>query len=170
MEDNTTIDDFYSIGLGFTNKSYVPETQNVTENKDLNNNDESFIDSIDKNNSLADKVIDEEKEKNEIIVETVSKDSDSAIETNNISAESYRIDMGFEHKSFSLEDAYYALLTTENINKASDTELKAVGNMLILLKKHIGLTNRRYFEGFDNPSNITYGGYYILPSGEFLQA
>ena len=154
MEDNTTIDDFYSIGLGFTNKSDVPETQNVTENKDLNNNDESFIDSIDKNNSLADKVIDEEKEKNEIIVETVSKDSDSVIETNNISAESYRIDMGFEHKSFSLEDAYYALLTTENINKASDTELKAVGNMLILLKKHIGLTNRRYFEGFDNPSNI----------------
>ena len=134
MEDNTTIDDFYSIGLGFTNKSDVPETQNVTENKDLNDNDESFIDSIDKNNSLADKVIDEEKEKNEIIVETVSKDSDSAIETNNISAESYRIDMGFEHKSFSLEDAYYALITTENINKASDTELKAVGNMLILLK------------------------------------
>ena len=46
------------------------------------------------------------------------------------------------------------VLTSENINKASDTELKAVGNMLILLKKHIGLTNRRYFEGFDNPSNI----------------
>lgn len=26
------------------------------------------------------------------------------------------------------------------------------------------------FKTFDNPSNITYGGYYILPSGEFLQA
>lgn len=26
------------------------------------------------------------------------------------------------------------------------------------------------FKSFENPSNITYGGYYILPSGEFLQA
>ena len=26
------------------------------------------------------------------------------------------------------------------------------------------------FKTFDNPSNITCGGYYILPSGEFLQA
>lgn len=146
MEENTTIDDFYSIGLGFTNKSDTPET-NVTENKDLNN-DDSFIDSIDKNNSLADQTINEAKEKNEIVVETISKDSDSVVESESVSAESYKINMGFKHKDFSLEDAFYSVLTTENINKASDTELKAVGNMLILLKKHIGLINRRYFEGF----------------------
>ena len=45
-----------------------------------------------------------------------------------------------------------------------------------MIEQIVWIKNKNYviiksqFKTFDNPSNITCGGYYILPSGEFLQA
>lgn len=142
--ENPTIDDFYSIGLGFTEPPKENE-QTIVEEKPMDKNQTyTFIDSIHENNEDADNLIDKCKEKSDIICETIeNKDDDSA-------TESYRVSLGFEKKAFSLEDAYESVLMTSDINEASYTELKAIGNMLILLSKNSLTINSQNYELFNN--------------------
>lgn len=148
--ENPTIDDFYAIGLGFTEPPKENKNKVVEDNTTNNNIEYTFIDSIHENNEDADNLIDKCKEKSDIICETIENRDD------NSSNESYKVLLGFKKKDFSLEDAYESVLMTSDINEASYTELKAIGNMLILLSKNSLTINSQNYELFNEkePSSI----------------
>lgn len=155
MSDNS--EDFFSIGMGFI----TPEINTSVKRQESNtitkkNNDPITVirQLVDKNNKKAEKSIDEDKEKTEIINETITIDSNSAIDENQNASESY-IDKEKRIKTFSLEDAMYSLMITEDINSASNKELKAVGNLLILTKRLSSHTDKlNSINNLENPSSI----------------
>ena len=155
MSDNS--EDFFSIGMGFvtpvTNTSVKKQETKIITKK---NNDPITVirQLVDENNEKAEKSIDEDKEKSEIINESIVSDSDSAIDENQNASESY-IDREKRIKTFSLEDAMYSVIVTEDINSASNKELKAIGNLLILTKRLSNHTDKlNSINNLENPSSI----------------
>lgn len=155
MENNDS-EDFFSIGMGFVTpgvETGVPQSETIDKKEESPT--QIVCNSIKENCENADKSIQEDKEKNEIIVETIKKDEDSAIEENENSSESY-LEKNKKSKIFSFEDAYESVLVTENINSASNKELKTIGNILILTKKLISYYKKqeKFCDQTDNPSTI----------------
>lgn len=152
MENDS--EDFFSIGMGFVTPGV--ET-GVSKSETINKDNKETCDKNDvccdlKNNCKeAENSINEDKEKNEIVVETVKKDSDSAIDESENSSESY-LDKDKRKKTFSLEEATIDLLVTEDINSASQKELKASANNIILTKKLVNLYKRREISENETPS------------------
>lgn len=156
MENNDS-EDFFSIGMGFVTpgvETGVP-TSDTTIKKKEENPTQIVCNSIKENCDKADSSIQEDKDKNEIVVDTIKKDEDSAVDETENSSESY-LDKAKRLKTFSLEDAYESVLVTENINSASNKELKATANILILTRQLINFYKKRdkFSENLNNPSTI----------------
>lgn len=153
---NEDSEDFFSIGMGFV----TPGVETGVSTSDTTKQDEccdkaDVCSEIKENCEKADKSIQEDKDKNEIVFEAVQKDSDDIDETESISSESY-IDREKRIKTFSLEEAFINTLVTENINSATNKELKTIGNLLILTRKACSNYKVRQLEdeNVESPSQI----------------
>lgn len=155
MENNDS-EDFFSIGMGFVTPGV--ET-GVAKSDTISKKEESptkiVCNSIKENCDKADVSIKEDKDKSDTVKEIIEKDSDSALEEEDNSTESY-FDEERNKRIFSLENAMESVLVTENINSASEKELKTIGNILILTKKLVSYYKQREAISSDtnNPSTI----------------
>lgn len=152
---NEDSEDFFSIGMGFV----TPDIETGVSASDTSNKDEccnknDVCSEIKENCEKADKSIQEDKDKNEIVFEAIKKDSDD-IDESVSSSESY-LDREKRIKTFSLEEAYINTLITENINSATNKELKTIGNLLILTRKACSNYKVRQLEdeNIETPSQI----------------
>lgn len=153
---NEDSEDFFSIGMGFVTpgvETGVPASDTSEPEKCCDKTD--ICSDIKENCEKADKSIQEDKDKNEIVFEAVQKDNDDIDENESNSSESY-LDREKRIKTFSLEEAFINTLVTENINSATNKELKTIGNLLILTRKACANYKVRQIEdeNVESPSQI----------------
>lgn len=152
--DTIDSEDFFSIGMGFVKKPGIETGVKASDTASKYDKIDCCC-KIEESCDKAEKSIQEDKEKTQIIVETNDKDEDSYKEESDNSIESY-LDRDKRKKVFSLENAVMDELITENINSATCKELMAAGNVLILSRNALSTKykNRTIDENKNSPSAV----------------